>query len=315
MKGSHGEKPEKIVIAGIEDAGKTSLLLAFEHKFDDSRSFSKDFPTLGLKRGYLTIANQKFVRWELGGQEYYRQEYLKHKELYFSDMKLLYFVIDIQNKEKFPAAIAYLLEIIRYLDQNKNDIPVVVLLNKYDAKEISDFDLSDNIAQIQITIQEHVSAHRVHFFLTSAFHTESVLHAFSQSLTKVLPPLGIIRDFLQDLAKQYSLLGLFLLNAEGITIAEHLKPGLTDVEKRLLARAKMVAVRKVCERGIDCIRFIDEIYPEAPLFSEILCFPEDTKTHFLYIISNQKNIISEKLNPLLPRFLHLLSDILQMNPS
>ncbi len=313
LKGSSGEKPEKIILAGIENAGKTSLLRAFENKFTCEDSTSGHAPTLGLKKGYLSIANQKFVRWELGGQEKFRQEYLQNKEVYFSNLKMLYFVIDIQDKGTIPTAIVYLHEIISYLDQNKKDLPVVVLLNKYDDNWSTDIDLNANIVQTQFAIQDAIGAHRVHFFLTSALHPESVLHAFSQTLTQVLPPLGIIRDLLQDLANQYSLLGVYLLNADGLTIAEHLKPGLTVQEKKLLATAKNMAIRKICERNLDHIRFIDEAFNEGPLYSEIRAFPEDTKTYFLYIITNQKRIISDSINPVLARSLRLLSDILQIN--
>jgi len=64
----------KIVVTGLDNAGKTSLLIALEKKFAYESDLKKLKPTVRINRDNFTFLNQKIVRWDFGGQEKYRDE-------------------------------------------------------------------------------------------------------------------------------------------------------------------------------------------------------------------------------------------------
>ena len=56
-----------------------------------------------------------FSCWDLGGQVSFRKIYLEHKWKYFSYIQSIFYIIDIQNKERFEEALKYLKEIINVI--------------------------------------------------------------------------------------------------------------------------------------------------------------------------------------------------------
>ncbi|MBD3194421.1 MAG: hypothetical protein GF317_05150 [Candidatus Lokiarchaeota archaeon] len=129
------EKPSsqrKILIMGLDNAGKTSILLSLVGKKNLLTYFSLR-PTEGLNIENVKLMDTTFSLWDFGGQDIYRKQYLDD----FSDKiegsdKLIY-VIDVQDDQRFQTALDYLEKVIEKLVKNKYfDIDISVFLHKYD---------------------------------------------------------------------------------------------------------------------------------------------------------------------------------------
>jgi hypothetical protein len=79
----------KIVIAGLDNAGKSSLLLSVNRRFSHLPSLT---PTKGSNRTRFDYFGRKIIGFDLGGQKAYREDYLARPELFFTETDLVFYV-------------------------------------------------------------------------------------------------------------------------------------------------------------------------------------------------------------------------------
>lgn len=116
-------KQTKVVIVGLDAAGKTTIL--YRLKLDDDTHIAT-IPTIGFNVENLKIGKLDVTAWDIGGQDKIRHlwnHYFKH-----SDGIVL--VIDSRDHSRFPLVI----EEIRKLFENEelNGLPILILANKQD---------------------------------------------------------------------------------------------------------------------------------------------------------------------------------------
>ncbi|MHA1398241.1 MAG: ADP-ribosylation factor-like protein, partial [Candidatus Heimdallarchaeaceae archaeon] len=88
----------KIVMVGIDNAGKTSLSIALKHRGALSLLFQKLYaltPTRGLLRSKIEVFGMDIYIHELGGQSIYREDYLANPQQYFIGTDIILFVLDV----------------------------------------------------------------------------------------------------------------------------------------------------------------------------------------------------------------------------
>jgi len=119
----------KIVMVGLDNSGKTSLVLALQ-KTTNIMSYYSLKPTQGLKITEFKDDMREFRIFELGGQKIYRDEYLKKINKFMVDTEQIIFVIDVQDTTRYELALDYLEAIL----QNLNDLPLefCIYLHKFD---------------------------------------------------------------------------------------------------------------------------------------------------------------------------------------
>ncbi len=137
---------KKIVIVGLDNSGKTSIILSLQ-KNTNILSYYSLKPTSGLDIVKIEDEVAKFSIWELGGQEKYRRNYLRDIGKYTSGADKIIFVIDVQDIPRYQIALQYLEEIVMQLKQDKNYPEISVFLHKFDPglEEIKNF-TSDTIS-------------------------------------------------------------------------------------------------------------------------------------------------------------------------
>ncbi|HUX99231.1 MAG TPA: ADP-ribosylation factor-like protein [Candidatus Deferrimicrobium sp.] len=124
---------QKIVVAGLDNAGKTALLQVISKKFTGVCSLK---PTQGMEVNKCYLEDQELIIFELGGQELYRKMYIENPEKYILATDIIVFLIDIQDGERYQEALEYLkqiLELIKYLNENPT---FIILLHKSDPELI-----------------------------------------------------------------------------------------------------------------------------------------------------------------------------------
>jgi len=129
----------KVVIAGLDYAGKTSLLnrMMNEYNYNDMINLE---PTIGANVEEFQSDKLDLVLWDLGGQKDHIEEYLESPERFFINVDVLIFVFDSQDDLRYEDGIKYLngiLEILGFLNENPY---FVLLLNKADSDVVEDPD-------------------------------------------------------------------------------------------------------------------------------------------------------------------------------
>ena len=77
--------------------------------------------------------NEKiFNLWDFGGQQQYRNSYLTNLDKYLLEIDKLFYVIDVQDKERYDTALDYLEKILKYLQKTNEQFEFTIFLHKYD---------------------------------------------------------------------------------------------------------------------------------------------------------------------------------------
>jgi len=121
---------KKLLILGLDKAGKTSIVLSLKGK-TSLLSFYKLNPTRGEQIHNFQTLNSEFNIWDFGGQERYRKDYFKDFKKYLLGTSKLIFVIDIQDKDRYDLALDYFQKIMNLLTDN-TDIDFSIFLHKFD---------------------------------------------------------------------------------------------------------------------------------------------------------------------------------------
>lgn len=114
----------KILILGLDKAGKTTILEKIQGKMD-----GEPVPTIGYNHQKVKMRNVSLDTWDLSGQERMRKIW-KH---YFVDTGGIIFVVDWTDFDRIDIArdeLNYLLA-----EPELDDIPMLILANKQDLPE------------------------------------------------------------------------------------------------------------------------------------------------------------------------------------
>lgn len=129
-----GSREMKILMLGLDNAGKTTIL--YKLKLNKIKTSA---PTVGFNVETVTYKNVKFNMWDVGGQERLRPLW-RH---YFPATTALIFVIDSNDRDRMDEAKEELYSIIS--EKEMENVVLLVLANKQDLKnsmkpqEVSDF--------------------------------------------------------------------------------------------------------------------------------------------------------------------------------
>ena len=121
----------KIMLMGLDNSGKSSILLSFREETNLLSYFSLN-PTKGVNIETAKSPQSNMVIWEFGGQKQYREDHLKNFNKYLKDVDKVVFVIDIQDIERYELAINYLKDIISLLRKYDIKVDISIYLHKFD---------------------------------------------------------------------------------------------------------------------------------------------------------------------------------------
>ena len=214
----------KFVIAGLDNAGKTSFLIALRQKYNFHDETKNLNPTVRIEYSSLNFLNRwKINFWDMGGQERYREEYLDNP-VYFSDTTFFYYFIDIQDESKFQESINYLNELLKiYSDFNFNR-EIIVCLNKSDPDLRDDKEISNRIKEIKklVLINERF---KFEFFTTTFYDISTITKVVSYSLNTLIK-LNDITKTLQRIVKKLKCIYAVLYTDSGLIVADYYEEAL-----------------------------------------------------------------------------------------
>ena len=167
------QKEVKIVIMGLDNSGKTSILLSLQKKINLLSYYSLK-PTQGLNIINLKEMDSKYTMWELGGQAKYREDYLKDLRKYMYKADKVIFVIDVQDIKRYTVALDYLEKIIEYLKSSGEKPDLSIFLHKFDP----------GLEEIETFSSEMISSRLINR-LNSIIPSELTYHIYKSSIYTV----------------------------------------------------------------------------------------------------------------------------------
>lgn len=118
------EKELRILLLGLDNAGKTTLL---KHLADED--VNQVTPTAGFNIKSVSADGLKLNVWDIGGQAKIRP-YWKN---YFDNTDVLIFVLDSLDHARMGEAVDELLDIMDH--EKLRHVPILIFANKQDAKD------------------------------------------------------------------------------------------------------------------------------------------------------------------------------------
>ncbi len=228
---------QKVLVAGLDAAGKTSLLSKFGGRLGISDMIATH-PTKGVVRMKFGTSNLSLFIWDLGGQEEYRERYLNNPEQYFVQLDLLIYVIDVQDPERFEESLEYLDNILDSLVMLEESPYVLLFIHKYDPDLKGDPKILLNIELLKDNISELLKSKNYDFelevYLTSIYSLISHEPQFAKYIKNLMTAGYSLTD---PTVKKVEGLGKTLeetLNAV-IRLSESMSTQLNDLDSRLRA--------------------------------------------------------------------------------
>ena len=192
------EKTEqKVVVVGLDNAGKTALLTKFGNRLGIG-DLAKLKPTKGITRQQIVADDLELIIWDFGGQQEYRKKYLANPEQYFLQMNLLMYVIDVQDPERYVDSIEYFSEILDVIHTLEENPYIIVYIHKFDPELKSDPKILLNIEllkeKLAVLFQEKNLKYDYEVFLTSIFSLISNEPKFSKYIKDVMKSAQSLTD-------------------------------------------------------------------------------------------------------------------------
>jgi GTPase SAR1 family protein len=223
------EVASKILFTGLDEAGKTSIILSLQREFSKIAILS---PTRGAQRRMFDFLGKEISEWDLGGQLAYRIAYLKNPGKYFEGTEIAIYVIDIQNKPRIPEAISYFKDVIEQFNKLEIKPPIYIFLHKYDPALRRS--AQNEIEALIISIKDKLRATKykdLYYYETSIYDFGSIITAMSEILLTLYPKSELIEKTINEFAKKVDSEGVVIIDDNSLIIGSYYKD---DETKHLL---------------------------------------------------------------------------------
>ncbi|MBD3255588.1 MAG: hypothetical protein GF383_10880 [Candidatus Lokiarchaeota archaeon] len=217
----------KIVVAGLDNAGKTSFIIALRHKYNFYERVKDLKPTIKIDYNSFEFLNKWSINlWDMGGQAKYRKIYVNNP-IYFIETDFVYFFIDIQDELKIEESMKYLHELIKIFNENGYSNEIIVCFNKHDPQFRCNQEFADRVEMIKNLVLVQNKNFKFKFFKTSIYDVSSLSKAMSYSLNKLLN-LNEINQYLEFTVKDFKCQHAVLYTDTGLIISDYYNNEIMD---------------------------------------------------------------------------------------
>ena len=216
----HNSEEIKLIFAGLDNAGKTSFLIALRQKYNFYERVKRLKPTINVEYSSFNFLNLYRINfWDMGGQEKFRKIYTNNP-VYFTDTNYLYYLIDIQDELRYEESIQYLSDLLDIFRSLVYSNEIIICFHKYDPKFKNSEDFVDRIEMIKNLVLTRNKDLQFRFFNTSYYDISSLSKALSYSLNKLLNT-ERINSKLQTIVVNFNCNHLTLYTSDGLIISDY----------------------------------------------------------------------------------------------
>ncbi|MFX0076965.1 MAG: ADP-ribosylation factor-like protein [Candidatus Hermodarchaeota archaeon] len=210
----------KVIISGLDNAGKTSILTALNKKYDFQKDIVSLTPTIRVEYQATEFLKNRIIFWDMGGQEKYRNMYQEKQELYFADTDLLIYIMDIQDTQRIETSLMYLDAILEYFMRNNMDVPVIISFHKFDPEFSANEDMIKEVESLRELILKKYPSFKILFQQTSIYDVISIVQLISYGLSVFDEKFFDLSELLEKYLLQFESESLILFDKNGIILSE-----------------------------------------------------------------------------------------------
>ena len=302
----------KILMTGLDRAGKTSFLHAVKKRYSE---IIKTLPTKGVARSEEKIfeeQNSTLSVWDLGGQKTYREKFLEQRKVYLYNVDLLFYFIDVQDFSRINESVDLFSKVIDSLIELEEFPPIVVCLNKCDPDVKKSKDIRANINKIIEKINEISERFFIKIFETSIFDGFSLVSAYSYGLSQLSPNRELFENQLKHFAKKINSDAILLLNENGIILSNYSGIGISEKVFEISAPHfqelyKTFKEFKLLKSGKDFLTSGITDESKKIIFKRIVV----EKYNLYLLMFMEKDLNLDKIEKHLPKFSKNLNELIQ----
>ncbi|MFX0188508.1 MAG: ADP-ribosylation factor-like protein [Candidatus Hodarchaeota archaeon] len=291
----------KIIVSGLDNAGKTSILTSFNKRYDFEEEVRELQPTIRVSYQQTKFLGKNFHFWDMGGQEMYRELYQSRQDLYFADTNLLIYVIDIQDSDRFDSSLEYLHSILQYFDKNKMDVPLIVAFHKFDPELKND----ENLIKFARKLTEkliQIEQLKMLFLQTSIYDILSIVHLISSALSIFDDKHLKLKELFKNYLKDFDSKSLILFDQNGVIISEFYTESVGyDLYLDLLKSIKehIIVLKKIQKENYEYDSDFNPINNQMGSYLRRIKLKDDTFYVSLLINENAIDTLSSKFSDFL----------------
>ncbi|MHA1381952.1 MAG: ADP-ribosylation factor-like protein [Candidatus Helarchaeota archaeon] len=299
----------KIIISGLDNAGKTSILTAFDKRYNFEQEIKELQPTKKIEYHKVQFLEKSIVFWDMCGQERYRELYKADPDFYFANTNLLLYVIDIQDRSKFDLALDYLNVILEYFKKNDMNVPLIVAFHKFDPRLKDNEELIENIDVLMKDIMKIEQLKKV-FLSTSIYDIFSIVQLISEVLSRFNDYYLDIYIYLEESLMKFECISLILFDYKGAIISENYSDAIDlNLLSKLLDSIKeyIIQLKRVQEENSEIGSHFNQINDYLLSYWHQINIKDHTFNLYVLIEKEVKPPFLKKL----PKFLKRLNKILK----
>ena len=264
---------KKIAILGLDNAGKSSILLAMKKKFDIPEAVRGLKPTIKVERTSFQFMDHIIYMNDFGGQKSYIDEYLSHKVRYLSGIDMFFYVIDVQDSPRFDESIKFFQELTDYFEEIQRFVPIMIIFHKCDPKIQTDPTIIKNLGILKHRLRPWQEKFPIRFFKTNIFDLRSVVQAFSLGIKSLYTQSEAIQKFVDDIVdKMENVMALMVFEQNGIELGSYFLENITiQMQKRILMLYE-IAQRRIVNQNVNTHEFSDRLDPFTKISGVIQAF-------------------------------------------
>jgi len=303
---------------GLDAAGKTSIIQAITKRFGFEKDLVGLLPTKRIARDQFKFLGLEFFRMDFGGQEQYRDVYLKDPGKYLSGTDLIFYIIDAQDHDRYVLSMDYLDQILIYFKENQTYPPIAVLFHKFDPLLSEDREINKKILTLKQALTRYDKDFNLFFFETSVYDIKSIMDAFSIGLSMLFDKMEMVSHLFAQLSQSYNCVMISLFDAHGVTIGEYYKPHLQLKTKLQIYDIYIEVQKRIIAENRTLYEFSDK-FQDGTRFSGIVEVLSFSKIDFylLFIVEeNEDNLgetveLMDKIESAKPEISNLILQIIQ----
>ena len=259
----------KICFLGLDNAGKTSIILSIQKRFGFEDEIMSLTPTRRVDRDTFRFLSIEFSRMDFGGQAEYRADYLKNPDRYLAGTDLIFYVIDAQDPERYMESIDYLDQLLIYFKEEQTYPQIAILFHKFDPQILEDKELNKRVLTLKQTLAKYSVAFDIFFFETSIYDIKSIMDAFSSGLSLLFDRMELVTQLFSEISKNYDAILIALFDARGITIGEYYRPQLHLHQKLKIYDIYITVQRRIVVENRILFEFSDK-FEDGERFSGVV---------------------------------------------
>ena len=216
---SKKESGKKIIVAGLDAAGKTTIINTILDPINYKPGDEK--PTKGINYEKLDLFGFNINLWDLGGQAIYRSDYLteENSERHFGFTSLFIYVIDVQAPKRFQEAYDYL-DRLAAIYKHLEETPFCLILIHKSDPTLNSKDIEKRAKEIKEGVKKVLSGFIVSYHNTSVFDRSSLFFALSKGFREISMVKTILTGILNMFQDKIKAKSISLYDKTGICAAE-----------------------------------------------------------------------------------------------